>query len=231
MNILPKLNQFIEEIQELQPETDREQEGKRILTFKGTFDKLRKLRVEIEKIKDNYPIQKFVTIKYSELLTKNIYIKHNLTFLLDLNNNVDKQNLENMANELLANEEITNIIFDGNTLLIPLKGSSYTARDKFTSVADDIEAVVKKHNPKSKSTIPFYGEKTFTVTEHTQLVVTINMIDLHKDRLDYFYHRDMSNADEAESIKYLVNQGLTASDIGISRSKYFRNKPEIPVSQ
>jgi len=230
LNLIPKLNQFIEAIKEFHPETDLEQDGKRVLTFKGTFDNLRKLRVEIEKIKDNYPIQKFVTIKYSEPLTKHIYIKHNLSFLLDLNNTVDKQNLDNLANELLANEEITNIIFDGNTLLIPLKDSGYTTRDKFTSVSDDIEAVLQKHNPKSKSIIPFSGKEPLAVTEYTQLVVTINMIDLHKDRLDYFYHRDMSNADEAESIKYLVNQGLTASDIGISRSKYFRNKPEIPVS-
>ncbi len=230
MNILPKIKQFIEEIKEFQPETDLEQDGKRILTFKGTFDKLRKLRVEIEKIKDNYPIQKFVTIKYSEPLTKNIYIKHNLSFLLDLNNNVDKQNLENMANELLANEEITNIIFDGNTILIPLKDSGYTTRDKFTSVSDEIEAVVKKHNPKSKSIIPFSGKDPLAVTEYTQLVVTINMIDLHKDRLGYYYHKDMTVADEAESIKYLINLGLSESDIGISRSKYFRYKEKPQVA-
>ncbi|MDT8781951.1 MAG: hypothetical protein IAX22_04815 [Candidatus Bathyarchaeota archaeon] len=230
MNLLPELNQFIEEIKEFQPETDLEQDGKKVLTFKGAFDNLRKIRTEIQKIKTNYPIDKYVTIKYSEPLTKHIHLKHNLSFLLDLNNNMDEQDLDNLTNELLANAEIINIILNGNNLLIPLKDSSYTTRDKLTSVSENIEAVVKKHNPKSKSTIPFNGKEPFTVTEYTQLVVTINMIDLHKDRLDYFYHRDMSNVDEAESIKYLVSRGLSASDIGISRSKYFRNKPEISVS-
>lgn len=228
MNILPKSNQFIEEIKEFHPETDLEQEGKRILTFKGTFDNLRKLRVEIEKIKDKYPIDKYVKIQYSGPVTKQINLGDKAAFVLDLDVNADEQDRENLINELLSNEEIINIISFDYTIVIVLK--NIITFDMYKLVFKNIETVARKHDPESEGLIPFHEKGNYTVIEFTSLEVAINLLEVHKKRLEYYYHKDMTVEDEAESIKYLVNQGLSASDIGISRSKYFRNKPEIPVS-
>lgn len=228
MNLLPKLNQFIEDIKEFHPETDIEQEGKRVLTFKGIFDNLRKVRTEIQKMKDNYPIEKYVKIQYSGPVTKQINLENKIAFVLDLDVNADEQGLCNLANELLSYEDITNIFRNGNKLVIVLNNIS--SFDKYKLVFEDIETVAQKYIPKGKGLIPFHGKINYTVTVFTQIEVIINLLEVHKKRLEYYYHKDMTVEDEAESIKYLVNQGLSASDIGISRSKYFRNKPEIPVS-
>lgn len=230
MNLLPKLNQFIEGLREFHPETDVEHDGKRVLTFKDTFDNLRKLRVEIEKMKDNFPIEKYVTIHYSEPVTVKVDFNYN-PYILNLDETIDKQVIDNLTNDLLGIEEIMHLIRVKDAIFINLQKSSFVSPYKIKEIVKTINIVMQKHNPGEKSANIFVGKLDYpTTTEYKELVVEINLHEFHKDRLAYYYHKDMTVADEAESIKYLVNQGLTASDIGISRSKYFRNKPEIPVS-
>lgn len=230
MNLIPKINQFIEEINEFHPETDLEQDGKRALTFKDTFSKLRQLRVEIEKTKAKYPLDKYITIQYSGPVT--VKVTFDFTpYVLYFDENTDKQIIDNVANDLLAIEEIIHIIPAKDAIIINFKRSSFDSPYKLKAVEKCVNIVAQKHNPEGRCLTHFTGKGDYTTTEYKELVVDINLVELHKDRLAYFYHRDLSNADESESIKYLISQGLSASDIGISRSKYFRIKPEIPVSQ
>lgn len=228
MNILPQLNQFIEDIKEFHPETDIEQEGKKILTFNDTFDNLRKVRTEIQQIKDKYPIDKYVTIKYCGPVTVKVKKNYNL-YVLYFDENLDTQIIDNVTNDLLAIEEIMHIIPARNAIFINLKESSFDSPYKFREILKAVNIAMQKHNPGGASIS--IGKLDYpTTTEYQELVVEINLTELHKDRLQYFYHRDMTQADEAESIKYLINLGLSESDIGISRSKYFRYKEKPQVA-
>lgn len=230
MNILPQLNKFIEAIKEFHPETDLEQDGKRILTFKDKFAELRKVRAEIQKMKDNFPIEKYVTIHYSEPVTVKVDFNYH-PYILNLDETLDKQVIDNLTNDLLGIEEIMHLIRVKDAIFINLQKSSFVSPYKIEEIVKTINIVMQKHNPGGKSATVFVGKLDYpTTTEYKELVVEINLHEFHKDRLAYYYHKDMTVADEAESIKYLINLGLSESDIGISRSKYFRYKEKPQVA-
>jgi len=234
LNILPKLNQFIEEItKEVSPETDTEQNGQRTLTFKNNdYTKFEALKTQAELLAEQLYLTKYISLEYRDLTKEKISFPLTYTFEIDLGKIREQdlqKNLENFIIGLQNRPDLT-ILRNDNWIIVACKPEVLSTRDRLNDWMSFIRSVAYINNLQKTLKEKCCGPFEFEAQVYKGLMLRINLANLHKNRLDYYKHKDMTAQDASESIKYLIGLGWSASEIGVSRPEYFRNKPKKPVS-
>lgn len=128
------------------------------------------------------------------------------------------QNLETFLSEIQSQTEMVESISEDNgTIIIRLNYECFCIYEKAHAFLVFV-ASLNEMLHLGKLGLPKTGPKK-------TLYYRIDLGPLHVNRLETFFHKDITQQDVAASIDFLVSQGWTEKmfkEIGVSRSTFFR---------
>jgi hypothetical protein len=205
---LPNFDAFLLEMRKQPQVADiKEEEGSVVITLKDPLQEFGPFIKQVADLAENLSLNRYIKAEY-----KKVEVNPTQKFL-------DKMQ-PYCVGEPQKRESDT---------LIFLKPGIVNDYDLFREIrleALKVGATVLTH-PRPGLSIPNTLSQGVTVKDSAIAAFKIDVASLHADRLKAYYHKDTTQADAAESIKFLLDCGWSENslcDLGVSRATFYRRK-------